>query len=40
VVIEVMRTVHLHLEEEQYQKLIKAKGSQNWINFVMQLTEK
>jgi hypothetical protein len=35
-----MRTVHLHLEEEQYQKLIKAKKDMNWINFIMQLTQK
>ena len=34
-----MKTVHLHLEEEQYKILIKAKQDMNWIDFIMQLTE-
>jgi hypothetical protein len=34
-----MKTVHLHLEEEQYKKLIKVKKDMNWIDFIMQLTE-
>ena len=35
-----MKTVPLHLEDEQYKKLIKAKGKMNWVQFIMQLTEK
>ena len=35
-----MKTVHLHLEDEQYARLIEAKKDRNWIEFVMQLAEK
>jgi hypothetical protein len=35
-----MKTVHLHLEDKQYARLIAAKKGRNWIEFVMQLAEK
>jgi hypothetical protein len=34
-----MKTVHLHLEDAKYEKLMKAKDGMNWIDFIMQLTE-
>lgn len=34
-----MKTVHLHLEDAQYKKLVKVKGDMNWIDFVMQLVK-
>jgi len=32
-----MKTVHLHLEDAQYVKLVKKKGKLSWIEFVMTL---
>jgi len=34
-----MKTVSLHFEQEQYNRLIKAKGDMTWIDFVMTLAE-
>lgn len=35
-----MKTVHLHLEDEKYKRLVKVKGDMNWEDFVMQLASK
>jgi len=35
-----MKTVHLYLEDEKYNKLVKAKGDMNWTDFIMQLVDK
>lgn len=35
-----MKTVHLHLEDAQYEKLVKSKGNMSWIEFVMTLANK
>lgn len=32
-----MKTIHLHLEDAQYEKLVKVKGEMSWIEFVMTL---
>lgn len=32
-----MKTIHLYLEDVQYEKLIKKKGKLSWIEFVMTL---
>lgn len=34
-----MKTIPIHLEDEQYNKLIKAKGKMTWVEFIMTLTE-
>lgn len=34
-----MKKVNLFLEDEQYEKLIKAKGDMTWIEFVMTLVK-
>jgi hypothetical protein len=33
-----MKKVPLLLDDDQYKKLIKAKGSMTWVEFVMKLT--
>ena len=37
-----MKVVHLYLEDEQHEKLLKAKKESglNWVDFVMQLVKK
>lgn len=32
-----MKTIHLHLEDAQYEKLLKRKGKLSWVDFVMKL---
>lgn len=34
-----MKIVNLHLEDKQYEALVKKKGNKTWIEFVMQLAE-
>jgi len=34
-----MKTVHLHLEEAQYKKLVEKKGGMSWVRFVMTLVD-
>jgi len=34
-----MKTIHLHLEDAQYEKLIKKKDGMSWVEFVMTLAE-
>jgi len=38
---DIVKTVPLHLEDEQHKKLIKVKKKSglNWVDFVMQLVE-
>jgi len=35
-----MKKVNLFLDDDQHEKLVKAKGDLTWVEFVMQLTEK
>ena len=32
-----MKTIPIHLEDEQYEKLIQVKGKKTWVEFIMQL---
>jgi hypothetical protein len=34
-----MKKVPLLLDDDQYEKLIKAKGNMTWVEFVMQLAK-
>jgi len=34
-----MKTIPLHLEDDQYEKLLNKKGEKTWIEFIMQLAE-
>ena len=33
-----MKTVHIPMDDEDYEKLIKAKGGKSWLEFIMPLT--
>lgn len=35
-----MKTINETFEDEEYKKLIKAKGDLNWREFILQLTKK
>ena len=35
-----MKTVHLYLEDAQYEELVKNKGNMSWIEFVLTLANK
>lgn len=35
-----MKTVHLYLDDEQHERLVKAKGNLSWVEFVMKLVKK
>lgn len=32
-----MKTVHIPMDDEDYEKLVKAKGDKSWLEFVMHL---
>jgi len=34
-----MKTIPIHLDDEQYDKLIRVKGKKTWVEFIMQLVE-
>lgn len=34
-----MKTIPIHLEDDQYEKLIQVKGDKTWIEFIMQLVD-
>ena len=34
-----MKTVVMHLEDEEYNRLIEKKGDMTWIEFVMKLAD-
>jgi predicted CopG family antitoxin len=34
-----VKTIHLHIEEELYNKLIKMKGTKTWVEFLEKLVE-
>ena len=35
-----MKTVVMHLEDEEYKRLIEKKGDMTWIEFVMKLVDR
>jgi len=34
-----MKTIPIHLEDEQYEKLIQVKGKKTWVELLMQLVD-
>ena len=35
-----LKTVHIPMDDEDYDKLVKAKGEKPWLEFVMQLVKR
>jgi len=34
-----MKTVHLFLDDDQHEKLVKAKGGMSWVDFIMKFVD-
>lgn len=34
-----MKKVNLYLDDDQHERLVKAKGDKTWVEFVMQLAD-